>query len=99
MKTIDIVWTFEAENDLNTIYEFYLNASDVVALRIILEIITEVDKLVFYDEFQIDDINPNYRRIIIRHFKVLYRRVQNQIVIFAVFDSRQKPSKLKKLKN
>ena len=99
MISLNVVWTFEAENDLDDIYEFYLQVSDKIALKIISEIILETDKIVFLEEFQVDEINSKYRRIIVRHFKILYRVVSNEIVIFGVFDSRQNPEKLIKMKN
>ena len=99
MISLNVVWTFEAENDLDDIYEFYLQVSDEIALKIISEIILETDKIVFLEEFQVDEINSKYRRIIVRHFKILYRVVSNEIVIFGVFDSRQNPEKLIKMKN
>ena len=99
MISLNVVWTFEAENDLDDIYEFYLQVSDKIALKIISEIILETDKIIFLEEFQVDEINSKYRRIIVRHFKILYRVVSNEIVIFAVFDSRQNPEKLIKMKN
>ena len=98
MISLNVVWTFEAENDLDDIYEFYLQVSDEIALKIISEIILETDKIVFLEEFQVDEINSKYRRIIVRHFKILYRVVSNEIVIFGVFDSRQNPEKLIKMK-
>ena len=99
MISLNVVWTFEAENDLDDIYEFYLQVSHKIALKIISEIILETDKIVFLEEFQVDEINSKYRRIIVRHFKILYRVVSNEIVIFGVFDSRQNPEKLIKMKN
>lgn len=98
MTDYEIIWTHEAENDLDSVYDFYLKVSENVALKIIVEILLEVEKIIFLKEFQVDDINPNYRRIIVRHFKILYRDINNQIVIYGVFDSRQNPIKLKNLK-
>ena len=98
MISLNVVWTFEAENDLDDIYEFYLQVSHKIALKIISEIILETDKIIFLEEFQVDEINSKYRRIIVRHFKILYRVVSNEIVIFGVFDSRQNPEKLIKMK-
>ncbi len=88
MFNLNVIWTFETEKDLDEIYEFYLQVSDKIALKIISEIILETDKIVFLEEFQVDEINSNYRRIVVRHFKILYRVVTNEIVIFGVFDSR-----------
>ncbi|WP_396166492.1 type II toxin-antitoxin system RelE/ParE family toxin [Flavobacterium sp.] len=97
MFNLNVIWTFEAEKDLDEIYEFYLQVSDKIALKIISEIILETDKIVFLEEFQVDEINSNYRRIFVRHFKIVYRVVTNEIVIFGVFDSRQNPEKLRKM--
>ncbi|MBC7845799.1 MAG: type II toxin-antitoxin system RelE/ParE family toxin [Flavobacterium sp.] len=94
----DLIWTVEAEKDVDAIYGFYEVISTEVALKIVTEIILEVEKIHFSEAFQVDDINSNYRRIIVRHYKILYREDGNRIIIFAVFDSRQNPKKLRNLK-
>ncbi len=93
-----LVWTVAAEKDVDAIYEFYEVISREVALKIITEIILAVEKIHFSKAFQVDDINPSYRRIIVRHYKILYREDGNRILIFAVFDCRQNPKKLSNLK-
>ena len=97
MNNFEIIWTFESDLDLNEIYEFYFEKSPKVAFQLIQEIVLETEKLVFAKQFQLDEINPNYRRIIVRNYKVLYRLIENEIVVFAVFDCRQNPIKLKKI--
>ena len=56
-----------------------------------------IDDLVFSTQFQTDDINPNYRRIVSGNYKILYRVENDKIIIFAIFDTRQNPNKLKKI--
>ena len=78
-------------------YEFYFEKSPEVAFQLIQVIVLETEKLVFAKQFQLNEINPNYRRIIIGNYKVLYRIIENEIVVFAVFDCRQNPIKLKNI--
>lgn len=98
MNKFFVIWTSESESDIDAVYEFYLLLSQELALKIISEIIFETERLVFSEQYQVDEINANYRRIIVSHFKILYRIIDNQIVVFAVFDSRQNPEKLKELR-
>ena len=98
MSNYQIVWTFEAENDLDAIFEFYYTKSPSAAINIRTSIITAVEDLIFATQFQVDDINDRYRRIIVGNYKVLYKEIGNKLVIFAIFDCRQDPKKLKKLR-
>lgn len=98
MNNFNILWTKESEKDIDAIYDFYFEKSPKYALEIIAEIIFETEKLVFSEQYQLDDINPNYRRIIVGHYKILYRICENLIVIFSVFDCRSNPKKLINLK-
>lgn len=49
----------------------------------------------FSKQYQLDDINPNYRRIVIRDYKVLYRVRVGTIQIMDVICTKQSPEILK----
>ena len=74
-SSLNIVWTKEAESDLDIIYDFYCRVSVETATKIISELVLAVEKIVFAETFQVDNINPNYRRVIVRHYKILYREI------------------------
>lgn len=70
MSNFKIIWTQEAENDYDAIYEYYILISSNIALKILNSISESVDNLVFEKQFQTDNINPNYRRIISGNYKI-----------------------------
>lgn|GEM_PF-5194244 len=45
----------------------------------------------FSEVGQIDDINPKFRRLIYKNYKILYTAETDFIVIHSVFDCRQNP--------
>ena len=98
MSNFKIIWTQEAENDYDAIYEYYILISSNIALKILNSISESVDNLVFEKQFQTDNINPNYRRIISGNYKILYRVENDKIIIFAIFDTRQNPIRLEKIR-
>jgi len=46
-------------------------------------------------QYQVDDINPKYRRIVVRDFKVLYTESEKEIHILDIISTRQSPDVLK----
>lgn len=44
-----------------------------------------------------DDVNPKYRRIVVRDYKVLYKEVEKRIVVIDIVGSRQSPDLLGQL--
>jgi len=51
----------------------------------------------FAKQYQVDDINPKYRRIVVRDFKVLYKEANNRIAIIDIVSCRQSPDLLEQL--
>lgn len=91
-----IIWTDNAVNDLREVYNFLASKSLASANRIIDKIIAKPEILLkskFYKMHQIDEFNSNYRRLIEGNYKIMYREINKDIVIFRVFDSRQNPQK------
>ena len=89
-----VLWSAEAENDIDAIYEYYFEKSPLAASRIVNDIIDSTEGLVFAKQYQMDEYAVGIRRIIVRHYKVLYI-VQNETTyIVRIFDSRQNPSKI-----
>ncbi|MGI0105197.1 type II toxin-antitoxin system RelE/ParE family toxin [Salinimicrobium sp. WS361] len=81
---------------LRHIWQFYAEINPDLADKIIGEILEGVKNLVFLEQYQVEETLPgNYRRIIIRHFKIIYRAMGNGIVVLQVFDTRHNPEKHK----
>jgi hypothetical protein len=47
-------------------------------------------------QYQVDDINPNYRRIVVRDYKVLYKEEGSVIQILDIVCTKQSPEILEK---
>jgi len=91
-----IVWTLQAKQDLKEIYEYWKKKSIQGARNIESDILKSPKTIYYAQQYQVDDINPRYRRIIVRTFyKVLYREQNDIIYIVGVISTHQSPDVLK----
>jgi plasmid stabilization system protein ParE len=83
-KVAKVVWTRQAREALTTILDYrYKNIS--AARKIVRsDIINSSTQLIFATQFQKDDIYPQYRRIIVRDYKVLYKELKGIVYIMNV---------------
>ena len=98
-KSLNIIWTNTAKRSLKNIYEFYYPKSKTAAQKKINEILEKIKTIKYSEQYQVDEVDIRYRRLIVRHFKVLYSRNNETIKIHRVFDCRQNPDKLKESKD
>ncbi|ADR20842.1 hypothetical protein MATR_15320 [Marivirga tractuosa] len=87
MKEFEIIWSNQAKNSVKEIYEFFKEKPLAVAKKAIY----------FSKQYQPDDINPEYRRIIVRDYKLLYKENNNKIVTIDIISSRQSPEIFKNI--
>ncbi len=98
-----VVWINDARNDLENIYSFVAQYNERTAAKIYNNILDRVCKL--GDLPQLGVIEPLlsndlsvYRSLIIRRaYKAVYRTDEKYVYIIAIWDCRQKPSKLRNL--
>ncbi|MBF4515418.1 type II toxin-antitoxin system RelE/ParE family toxin [Flavobacterium sp. ANB] len=84
-----MVWTNVAKDQLKTIYYYYKEKSQQGANSIKNDILKITKNIHFSEQYQKDEIEPEYRRIIIRDFKILYL-VENEIVfIVRIFSTKR----------
>ena len=96
-KILKIVWSKEAQNDLNDIEDYYSKTSPDKAIKNILHIILEVEKIVFLEQWQIDEFDVSCRRMIVdRKFRVLYKIIDQIILITAVYPTQKNPKNILK---
>ena len=83
-KVAKVVWTRQARESLNEILDY--RYKDIPKARKIVrkDIITASKEIVFTKQFQEDEIYPQYRRIIVRDYKVLYKEDMNYVYIMNV---------------
>ena len=89
-KVIKIVWTRQARESLNEILDY--RYKDIPNARNIIkkDVIKASKEIVFLKQFQKDEIYPQYRRIIVRDYKVLYKEGVDMIYIMNVVCTRGK---------
>ena len=96
MNNYTIFWTSQARQDLKNIYEYWKKKSSKGAENVRSDILRSPKTIYYAKQYQIDDINPDYRRIVVRtNYKVLYREVKNTIYIMGVISTHQSPDILK----
>lgn len=76
-----VVWTHQALKSLAEILNY--RYTDIPEARKVVhrEILSYSKKIVFAEQYQKDDIFPEYRRIIVRDYKLLYKEEKGIIYI------------------
>jgi len=102
---IKILWSDYALAKLEEIFDYYqTKASSIVARNLVKAIIQktlilESNPFVGVKESLLSDRPDEYRYLVYKNYKIIYRCKNNLIVIIRVFDSRQNPNKIKGLKD
>ena len=95
MSTLKIRWTNQAKEALKNIYDYYKDKSLQGALNVRSDLLNSPKTIFFAKQYQVDEINPLYRRIVVRDYKVLYKEEQGDIIIMDVVSTKQSPEVLK----
>ena len=100
---IGIEWSALAERQLKDIYEYYaLNASTLVAMRIVSKILKRVD-ILYKNPFSgskeelLKEYPEDFRYLVESNYKIIYWHENGLITIASVFDCRQNPDKIQSL--
>lgn len=93
MGNLKIIWTNTAKEQLKTIFYYYSEKSTQAATNIKDDILKTTKEIHFVEQYQRDEIEPEFRRIIVRHYKILYKEYQEIIFIARILDTRQEPNK------
>ncbi len=96
VPTYKIVWTDEAKADLKDIYDFIKKKSPKGAKNVIFDIWNAPKSIHFPFQNEEEWYNNQYFRIIVRHYKILYKinQAKKELVIYVIFDTNQSPDKL-----
>lgn len=95
MRGLKIVWTKQAKEALKEIYDYYKDKSPQGAKNIRSELLKAPKSIYFSKQYQVDDINPKYRRIVVHHYKILYKESKSTIQVMDIVSTRQSPEVLK----
>jgi plasmid stabilization system protein ParE len=92
-----IVWSVDAENDLDDIEDYYTKVSPEKASENIIKIMLEVAQTIYSEQWQIDEFDPSCSRIIInRKFRVLYKIIDKIILITRIYPTQKNPENILK---
>jgi len=87
-KVAKVVWTRQAREALNAILD-YRYAKNPSARKIVRKDIIEASKdIVFTKQYQHDTIAPEYRRIIVRDYKIIYKSTPETVIVLNVVCTR-----------
>lgn len=100
-KRYPIVWTAKARADLRKVYDYLCDHADadkalgmVNAILDKASILSSGSSLGQREPFLVK-LKREYRRLIIKDYKIIYSFRKNTIYIHCVFDSRQNPKLMK----
>ncbi len=82
--SLKVVWLKQATDSLKQILNY--RYKDIPAARAIVkrEILNASKKITFPEQYQKDEINPDFRKIIVRDYKLLYKEKNGLIYISTI---------------
>jgi len=83
-KVNKIVWARQAREALTAILEYRYSETPVAYEIVRKDIINASKNIVFSEQYQNDDVFPEYRRIIVRDYKILYKEKKGIVYILNV---------------
>lgn len=90
MGNYKIKWSSLAKQDLKNIYDYWKTKSLQGAKNVRSDILKSPETVHFAEQYQVDDINPKYRRIVVRSdYKILYRVNEDTIFIMGIINTQQ----------
>ena len=95
MGKLKVIWSQKAKVQLKSIHDYlkYEKKTPQGAANVKNDILQASREVTFEDQYQRDEIEPEYRRIIVRHYKLLYKEKDGKILILRLFDTYQNPKK------
>lgn len=87
-KVHRVIWTVYARDSLNEILDYRYSGVPKARKIVRLEILNASKGIVFTKQYQIDEINSKYRRIIVRDYKLLYLETGNTVYVMNVICTR-----------
>ncbi len=95
MAGLKVIWTSQAKSALKSIFDYYKDKSLQGAENVKQELLNSPKTILFTKQYQVDNINPKYRRIVVRDYKVLYKEVKGTIMVMDIVSTLQSPEILK----
>ena len=95
-----VIWTTRAQKDIRNIAA-YISEQSIDASQKVIKTILDCERYFLGDVFFSGQVQPvknrknDYHYLIEGHYKIIYYRKDNNVLIIKVFDTRRDPDKLK----
>jgi len=83
-KVSKVVWTRQAKEALNEVLDYRYDENPTARKIVRTDIIQASMNITYPKQFQKDEIFPDYRRIIVRDYKILYSSKDTVVYILNV---------------
>jgi len=80
---------------LRSIYNYYKEKSPQGARNVKSDLLQSPKTIYYAKQYQIDEINPKYRRIVVRDYKVFYKEENGVVQVMDIVSTRQSAEVLK----
>ena len=90
---LKVIWTKTAKEQLKAIFYFHSNNSTQSAQNLKNEILKTAKEIYFIEQYQKDEIEPEYRRFFVKNYKILYSEFEGVVFIARIFNTKQEPNK------
>ncbi len=93
-----VIWSDFASDNLKLIYNYHKNNANISVAKKIKKKIFEATHLVSKQtemgqvEFWLEHLNEGHRYLVVGNYKIIYRNIDDVILITDIFDTRQNPS-------
>ena len=95
MTTLKVIWSNRAKIQLRKTHDYikYKLHSPQGAKSVKQDILKASKNILFVEQYEADEIESAYRRILVRHYKLLYKEKNGEIYILSIFDTLQSPER------
>ncbi len=93
MSSLKIIWTKTAKEQLKSIFYIHSNYSVQSAKNLKDEILKTSKEIRFFEQYQIDEIESEFRRFFVKDYKILYSQLDGVVFIARIFNTKQEPTK------
>ena len=99
MASLKIQWTLTAVQQRNHIFEYWnnRNKSTSYSIKLNKRIKERINHLKKFPDLGVKTDFGTNRSISLGHYSIIYKKVENSIIITGIWDNRQDPAKLLEL--
>lgn len=83
-----IIWTNIAKIQLKRIFTYYKEKSVQGANKVKADVFESTNSIRFTEQYQKDEIEPEFRKIIVRDYKILYKIEDDVVFIIKIFSTK-----------